>query len=487
MPARVPGPRGSALNLFTGILLVLGVSYVPNAIVTWHTEDLQRFLVYVTTAVAAAVVMAKRARGQTTFSINLLLVPLGIVELTFPETLTLAWVGVIVPSFFSKPRSRPIQVITKLAIESTAVAAADFAYHSLIPGALKSVAIRLFLAGGAFFVARTVPSAIIAALTDGKRIGQTWKQDHFWSSPHYFVGASTAGFLSTRNAFLHWEACVLLAPVLYVLYRAHRMQEASTERQRGLFDEIRALHLSTIEALTAAMEAKDGNTGSHLNRVQIYAVELAKDLGLSEQETEALRAAALLHDIGKLAIPEQILSKPDKLTREEFARIKIHPIIGAEILDRARFPGPVASIVRTHHEKWDGSGYPEGLKGTEIPLGARILAAVDCLDALASDREYRRALPLDEAMEKVRAESGRSYDPRVVEALERRYRELEQVVKARSKVFPKLSKDVVVERGAAPGAGFLDDGESAQDELMRLAENVGLSSTDKVPSVASSS
>ena len=127
----------------------------------------------------------------------------------------------------------------------------------------------------------------------------------------------------------------------------------------------------------------------------------------------------MLHDIGKLAVPEHIISKPGKLTPEEFEKMKIHPVVGAEILERVRFPYPVTPIVRSHHEKWDGTGYPDGLKGEEIPIGARILAAVDCLDALASDRQYRRALPLDEAMRKVASESGMSFDPQVVKILQR--------------------------------------------------------------------
>jgi len=126
-------------------------------------------------------------------------------------------------------------------------------------------------------------------------------------------------------------------------------------------------------------------------------MEVGKELKLSEGELEALKAAALLHDIGKIAVPDHILAKPGKLTPAEFQKMKVHPVVGAEILERVRFPFQVAPIVRCHHEKWDGSGYLAGLKGEEIPIGARILSAVDCLDALASDRHYRRALPLDEA------------------------------------------------------------------------------------------
>src|SRR5205085_571905 len=171
-------------------------------------------------------------------------------------------------------------------------------------------------------------------------------------------------------------------------------------------------------------------------------------------EMQALRAASLLHDIGKIAVPEHIICKPGKLTPEEFDKMKIHPVVGAEILARAQFPYPVVPIVRSHHEKWDGSGYPDGLKGAEIPIGARILAAVDCLDALASDRQYRRAVPLDEAMNMVEAESGRSFDPAVIAILKSRYVELERKAHMAPHPAAKLSKDLKILRGEAPAAGF---------------------------------
>src|ERR1700747_1473535 len=150
-------------------------------------------------------------------------------------------------------------------------------------------------------------------------------------------------------------------------------------------------------------------------------MELSNESALTDDEKEALQAASVLHDIGKLAVPEHIISKPGKLTPEEFEKMKIHPIVGAEILEQVHFPYPVVPIVRAHHEKGDGSGYPFGLAGDAIPVGARILAAVDCLDALASDRQYRKALPLDQAMAIVVAEAGKSFDPRVVAILRRRY------------------------------------------------------------------
>ena len=228
--------------------------------------------------------------------------------------------------------------------------------------------------------------------------------------------------------------------------------KASFKNTGGHAEELAALHLRTIEALALAIEAKDHTTHDHLRRVQVYAMAIGKELNLSPLELDALRAASLLHDIGKLAVPEHIISKPGKLTREEFEKMKIHPIVGAEILERVEFPYPVAPIVAAHHEQWDGSGYPNGLRGEEIPIGARILSAVDCLDALASDRQYRRALPLDEAMDVLVSESGKAFDPRVVSMLKLRYIELEELAKGGHAA--KLSTDYLVERGEAPAVGF---------------------------------
>lgn len=178
----------------------------------------------------------------------------------------------------------------------------------------------------------------------------------------------------------------------------------------------------TVEALVFAIRARDPSLYGHLTRVQIYAVDIGTELGLGGFELESLRTAALLHDIGKLAIPDHILSKPGKLTLAEFEQMKTHAVIGAEILKRMQLPYLVAQIVLTHHEKWNGKGYPYGLKGREIPRSARVLSAVDCLDALSSDRQYRRALPLDQAMAIVASESGQSYDPDVIAILQSRYK-----------------------------------------------------------------
>lgn len=251
---------------------------------------------------------------------------------------------------------------------------------------------------------------------------------------------------------------MMALPVIYLIFRSYRLYLGKLESEKRHVEEMANLHLRTIEALALAIEAKDHTTHDHLQRVRVYAIEVARELKIEPKEMEALHAAALLHDIGKLAIPEHIISKPGRLTPEEFEKMKIHPLVGAEILERVRFPYPVVPIVRAHHEKWDGSGYPYGLKGEEIPIGARILTAVDFLDALASDRQYRRALPLEEVIKRLTAESGKAFDPKVVSVLQRRYRELERLAGAKTgpEEGSKLSTEVKIERGLAPAAGFED-------------------------------
>lgn len=200
--------------------------------------------------------------------------------------------------------------------------------------------------------------------------------------------------------------------------RALMARRRTPDRARGsTLPDIGELHFETIEALALAIDAKDQTSPLHLRRMQALSVAVARELGLSAEEVLALRTAALLHDIGKLAVPEHILAKPGMLTPEEFQKIRIHPQVGAAIVATVPYPYPVAPLVLSHHERWDGKGYPAGLRGDAIPIGARILAAVDCFDALISDRPYHRALTVDAARDLLEQEAGNAFDPRVVDAL----------------------------------------------------------------------
>jgi diguanylate cyclase (GGDEF)-like protein/putative nucleotidyltransferase with HDIG domain len=325
-------------------------------------------------------------------------------------------------------------------------------------------------------VANTLPVATLISLTEQRSLRKIWAECYFWSFPYYLVGAGVAGMMSWLHDFTDWQTSLLTLPVVYLIYRSYRLYLGKLEDEKRHVEEMADLHMRTIEALALAIEAKDQTTHDHLQRVRVYAVEVAKELKIDRSEMEALQAAALLHDIGKLAIPEHIVSKPGRLTPEEFEKMKIHPLVGAEILERVQFPYPVVPIVRAHHEKFDGTGYPTGLRGTEIPIGARILAAVDFLDALASDRQYRRALPLNEAMARLVDESGKSFDPQVVAVLERRYVQLEQLVHQRTDNLgkQKLSTEVKDQEGDAepaikPAAGFEAQGKRRTPERSFLS------------------
>ncbi len=176
--------------------------------------------------------------------------------------------------------------------------------------------------------------------------------------------------------------------------------------------------VQTLQVLVKTVEAKDVYTRFHSQRVAEYSLGIAEVLGLSEREKDILKIAGILHDIGKIAVPENILLKKGKLTEEEFEIIKLHAPFGNEILKPLRFFHHEREIILYHHERWDGSGYPEGLVGEEIPFLARILAVADSFDAMTSDRVYRKAMTFEDALKEIRELSGIKYDPVVVNAFE---------------------------------------------------------------------
>src|SRR3981081_3813162 len=361
-------------------------------------------------------------------------------------------------------RPKAIQVTFNICAGSVSTALAYVVYHDPLSNLLlDNHALLLLVAASTYFIANAGSIAAVISLTERRALKKILVDCYFWSFPYYLVGAGVAGAIAWFNHTFNWETSLLLVPVVYLIYRSYRLYLGKLEDEKRHVEEMANLHLRTIEALALAIEAKDQTTHEHLQRVRVYAIEVAKELGMKGPELEALHAAALLHDIGKLAVPEHIISKPGRLTPEEFEKMKIHTLVGAEILERVRFPYPVVPIVRAHHEKWDGSGYPMGLKGAEIPIGARIISAVDYLDALASDRQYRRALPLQEVMQKLAAESGKSFDPKVVDILQKRYQHLEKlaVAKPAEEKNTPLSTSIKIERGEAPAAGF--ENASAQD------------------------
>jgi diguanylate cyclase (GGDEF)-like protein/putative nucleotidyltransferase with HDIG domain len=344
-----------------------------------------------------------------------------------------------------------LRVAFNLASTAIAVSLGFGAYRAM--AGRGEVLVSVAAATTAYFLASTWSIAAVVALTESRNLPRVWREGYVWSFPYYLAGGAIATLISICNHRLGWRTAVLALPVVYVILRSYRLYVGRLEAEKNHAEEMANLHLRTIEALALAVEAKDHTTHEHLLRVQTYAMELGKKVHLDGNQLQALRTASILHDIGKLAVPEHIISKPGKLTAEEFEKMKIHPVVGAEILDRVQFPFEVVPIVRAHHERWNGTGYPYGLKGEEIPLGARILAVADCLDALSSDRQYRRALPLDAAMALIVAESGKGYEPRLVKILQENYQEWARLARSREPQGSRLSKNAIIARGT-PAAGL---------------------------------
>src|SRR5579862_1108228 len=390
-------------RIYLIVWIALGAALIGAAVYPWQPGNLARFCFYLVLSLLASGMQANLPGVEGTLSVSFFFILIGIAEMSCGETMVISCVGALVHNLWrSRLPSRPIQIVFAAANAGVATAIAYRFYH--VPAVFAVGATGPFLlvvAALLYFFVNTASLAAAAALTEGKPLAGTWRTTYFWSFPFYILGASVAWMINLFSRQVHWQGSVLLLPIVYFIHRSYRTYLGRLSDEKRHVEEMAGLHLRTIEALALAIEAKDHTSHAHLRRVRTYAVEIGKEMGLSGPDLEALRAAALLHDIGKLAIPEHIISKPGRLTPEEFEKMKIHPIVGAEILERVSFPYDVVPLVRAHHERWDGSGYPCGLQGEEIPIGARILAAVDCLDALASDRQYRRALPLDEAIEQV--------------------------------------------------------------------------------------
>ncbi|MEZ5288704.1 MAG: HD domain-containing protein [Vicinamibacterales bacterium] len=292
---------------------------------------------------------------------------------------------------------------------------------ALIDADLRGVALLLPLTGLAavyYVLSSGLPSLAIGLESSTSPV-HVWRTHFAGMALNYLAAASAAYFLVIAVRYVGLVPLVAIVPLLILLQLATqtwigRLQDAQTHVAA-----MDRLYLSTVAALSTAIEAKDGVTSSHVHRVQVATVALAHALGVKDDaDLKAIEAAALLHDTGKIAVPERILNKPGKLTPAEFTQMKQHVDVGVAILSAIDFPYPVVPIVRAHHEHWDGSGYPNGLRGDAIPLGARVLAVVDCYDALTSDRPYRSALSDAAAMDILRSMAGVKYDPMVVATFE---------------------------------------------------------------------
>src|SRR5712692_896850 len=334
--------------------------------------------------------------------------------------------------------------------------------HTLLPVAVAMLVgsvVQIAISIGLF--------SALFALRQGDRSAEVLK-GFIWAVPMFLPNSAVATLMYYALQHDLKIFVVVGAPVFMAIYFGQRQYRNGVQQRMAVMEKA---HRETIEALAVAINAKDEVTHEHVLRVQIYAAGVARILGCSDAEIEALKAGALLHDIGKIAVPDHILNKPGKLTAAEFEKMKIHTIAGAQILSRVEFPYPIVPIVRHHHERWDGNGYPDGLSGEDIPLTARILTVVDCFDALREDRQYRRGLTREEAVEFLLKNSGSQYDPRVVGIFITHLAEFEAEIAAHKgqplPTFGIESSEQLSEAAqkVAPGAGLAATSDGPGDEI----------------------
>jgi diguanylate cyclase (GGDEF)-like protein/putative nucleotidyltransferase with HDIG domain len=335
--------------------------------------------------------------------------------------------------------------------------------------------VALLLFSAVYFLLNSLLVTILHSLKRGAPLIALWWSNYCWTSLTFIASASAAGLIYL--AIEHYGISSLLAAgplVAVIIATCHFYFKQADERAKAA-ENISRLHLATVEALATAIDAKDEITHDHVYRVQVYACGLARHFGLSEMEIEALNAGALLHDVGKIAVPDYILNKPGKLTAAEFEKMKMHTVVGAQIMERVNFPYPVVPIVRHHHERWDGRGYPDGLKGEQIPKTARILTVVDVFDAVREDRQYHKGLSRVEACELLRRNAGTQFDPQVVEAFLTNLPAYEEEIAAyRSSQAPALTPTTqagLSESGlnAAPAAGLAQAEPERPDYLKQIS------------------
>lgn len=418
------------------------------------------------------------ARGKATLSMSYFTNFLALVLLGADEGMIIAGASAATQCLvMSRGSSSPLRTIYSAAaliitVEATSLVAGALGGFSvpdpLVLGQVTTVAIVTFFAINSWLVATAI------ALSKNEPIAQMWYEQFLLTAPACFVGAGFAVLLSTTTSILIWAPALATGP-LYVTIKAYRTYLGQVEEQRRHLKEISDLYLASVEALARAIDARDqtteqANTGeNHIRRVQAWATVLAEAADMAPQEVEAVKIAALLHDIGKLAVPEHILTKPGRLTAKEFARVRIHPVVGAEIIKAVPFPYPVAPLIRSHHERWDGSGYPDGLKGEETPLGARVLAVVDYFDALTSTRPYHGPTDQRQAILTLQAEAGRALDPLLVDLFINVLPKLDEPERSVPSAVRYVAK---AGQSVAPSNGFADD--AARGTSSWVYQNISL-------------
>ena len=446
---------------------VIGAGAAVLALRLPHVQLNEPF-VFLSMLVASFVISALKVnlpmvRGKATLSMSYFTDFLALVVLGADEGMIIAGASAAAQCVvLSRGRPSLVRTLFSAATLVIAVQATNLVVSALggFPAGSPLLLTRSTIAATiVFFAINSWLVATAVALDKNEPIVRMWYDHFLWTGPACFIGAGLAVLLSSTTSAYVWVP-VLAGGPLYVTIQAYRIYLGRVEEQQQHVKEISDLHLASVEALARAIDARDQtidlarSSENHIRRLQAWATALSETAGMTANEIEAVKVAALLHDIGKLAVPEHILTKPGRLTAKEFARVRIHPVVGAEIIKAVPFPYPVAPLIRSHHERWDGSGYPDGLRGEETPLGARVLAVVDYYDALTSTRPYHGPTDREQALMTLRSEAGRALDPLLVDLFLGILPGLEK---------PEVGQPSAVRRAAkaghqmTPASGLVDD------------------------------
>ena len=501
----------SALLLLDALMSMLSLPFLtapgfgPWLVLLLLTFAASRLTVSVTSPDGVSQSRKSIADAFVFFAVMLYAIPPA--DTAGPAVLLAALVGFL--SAYGFGSRRELIFTTAIAIVSTAVSASCYGLLvGLLAGDAKiglaeGLPLNIFLiplsvlAVLQYFLS-TLTTASFSTLDSGKSLSLPSQESIVWTLTTQVAGAASAvlfySAISASNISFVLLG-VLIMGLVHLLYRFNEKQLSELKRaesdRRKHVEEMAEIHMNTIESLAIAIDAKDQTTHGHVRRTQIYATEMGKLFNVTPPELKALFAGALLHDVGKLAVPEYILNKPGKLTEGEFAKMKIHPTVGGDILKRVNFPYPVEDIVRYHHEKWDGSGYPKGLRGEAIPLVARIISVVDFYDATRCDRPYRKGMAREESLALLRRMAGNAFDPRVVEKFEKHVLEFdalievediqEQVASAAddyntdTKPDAGLASDILGTPIASAGFRSISDAQREVFALHEIAQTIGSS------------
>ena len=409
---------GSIVVLGLGSTVAIAGLDLPRAHQPWIGLALFATLVFLAHRYAADI----DGRGTTSVAV----VPMIGVSLLFngPGIAVAAAVFALVAMF--KAHSPIHRMLFNFGCMLLADSAALLVFRSMVHGPLSQTPyVRMLapglLAGLTFYLVNHLLICLIRSVAEQRKALEIWSEDYRWLWPHYLMAGLLGTTLGVTYEVLGVMVTIVMASPVALMHLAITQ---FIRRTTGYVNELRRLNRqlsdsyeSTLQALSRALDTRDAETEEHSQRVRRYTELIGQRFGLPDEEIAHLSRGALLHDIGKIGVPDAILLKPAQLTAEEVEAMRQHPVIGHAMITHIPFLTRAAEIVLHHHESFDGSGYPNGLSGEQIPLGARIFAVVDTLDAMTSDRPYRRALSFEEALAEIKRERGRQFDPHIVDTL----------------------------------------------------------------------